>query len=321
MNKEQHILDTISATMADPSPLSDDAFVDTAQGLVMTTDALVEGNHFSLEYFSPQDLGWKLVAVNASDVAATGAAFKYLMVTLGIPDWVDTGFIDALYQGINQCLASIGGQLVGGDTVFSPHMMLSATAIGQMPKDHAPGRRSSARPGDVIIATGYSGLSTAGLQALIRNKPGCEAARQAHLCPKPRVSEGLFLSGRFRRYALMDTSDGLADALLKIAQASQVRLEVDPTLLMRHDDVIAYAAENDQDVLDPILYGGEDFQLVATVPTWSETLHPEFRIIGRVTEGPAQAVLTAGQGDVSRTLQWERTYNHFNQQRMAGSFG
>lgn len=311
MSREIDIIEHLGRHLAHPGHLLHDTFYEPESRLILTTDMLVAGRHFNLDYFSPADLGWKAAAVNISDIAATGGRLKYLLVSLGLPDDTPMALVDALYEGLAAAAAAYEGDIVGGDTVGADTLTLNVTAVGELPLGHTPGRRDAARPGDVVIATGWHGLSEVGLQVLRAALPGYEAARHAHLRPEPRVADGLALSARHSRYALMDSSDGLADAAVKIGAASGVRVVLEAERVPIHQEVHRHAAESGRDALDIALYGGEDFELVAAVPADGH-LPLTWTVIGYVDaaeEGRGEAVVQqAGQRTV---LSLEKAYQHF----------
>ncbi len=315
MSRELDIINLVGQFTQNPDVLSDDAFFEADTHRIYTTDMLVEGHHFDLSYFSPEDLGWKAAAVNLSDIAGMGGASKYLLVSLGLPDAIDLQWVKAFYQGFQGVCQIAGGSLIGGDTVGSDRVVVNVTAIGECLVNHAIGRRNQAQAGDFIVTTGYHGLSQVGLSTLQANESGYLAGKAAHLRPQPRIQEGLLLSKQYQHYALMDSSDGLADALLKIAQASGQTLVVDAAKIPVHPEVTAYAAKQNADPMQIVLYGGEDFQLVATLPDVPDNLLAHVHIIGRVEarddepDSPPGAWLNRnGQREA---LQLEKTYQHF----------
>lgn len=314
MSKELAIIELIAQQTGQQQALSDDAFWDEETRRIYTTDMLVEGQHFSLAYFSPQDVGWKAAAVNISDIAGMGGQLTHLLVSLGLPDDIDFDWIRAFYQGLLEACQSFGGRIVGGDTVKSPTLTINITAVGHCPVGHAPGHRYTAEAGDWVLATGYHGLSHVGLLALQNKIPGYQACKAAHLHPMPRIEAGLTLSKTFGRYALMDSSDGLADALLKIAQASGKRLVIQQDQLPMHPEVAAYYGSNADAAQQALLYGGEDFELVATVPQVTDELLTHFHVIGRVEDTDAQppgAWLMESKSGRRLPLSLEQTYQHF----------
>jgi thiamine-monophosphate kinase len=316
MSKELAIIDLIARQTGQATALADDAFWDPDCRRIYTTDMLVAGRHFDMAYFSPQDLGWKAAAVNISDIAAMGGRLKYLLVSLGLPDSIDLDWIHALYEGFGEACQRFGGQVAGGDTVGSDQLVLNVTAVGECPVGHTPGHRFSAQNGDYIIATGFHGLSHAGLLALRHQLPGYEVCKQAHLRPLPRVEAGLMLSRKFARYALMDSSDGLADALLKLAQASGKTLVTEQSAIPIHPELLAFANAQGWDeaaLWKAILYGGEDFELVGTVPEVDEEILQHFHVLGQVqdAQGSPGAVQKAAASGELLSLSLESAYQHF----------
>ncbi|MBW4496090.1 MAG: thiamine-phosphate kinase [Oscillatoria princeps RMCB-10] len=259
-----------------PEIVGDDAAIidiQPAQSLVVTTDMLVDGVHFSDRTTSPEDAGWRAAAANLSDLAAMGASPLAITVGLGVTGSTPVSWVQRLYQGITGCLLQYNTVIVGGDVVRSPVNTLSITAFGQVPP-HRTIRRSAAQPGDAILVTGFHGASRAGLELLLHPELGQnltqverDALIQAHQRPKPRLDILPFLwyaTGNSPRVAGMDSSDGLADAILQICQASGVGARIErskipvPPALSR-----LVSAER---ALEWALYGGEDFELVLCLP-------------------------------------------------------
>lgn len=326
MSKELAIIDLIARLSGQTEALADDAFWDASTRQVYTTDMLVENRHFSMNYFSPQDLGWKAAAVNISDVAGMGCQLKYLLVSLGLPETLGLDFVQQLYEGLQAACNHFGGVIIGGDTVSSDCITLNVTAIGYAPQGCHVGRRFQARPGDWIIASGFHGLSKVGLNALQQQWPDFKTAKAAHLRPMPRIEAGLTLARKFERYALMDTSDGLADALIKLAQGSQQILVAEARKIHLHPEVLAYSHKISQESSKPAdpelplhtaLYGGEDFELVATVPEVDAEVLAHFHVIGRVASPDETTLQTPGawlipvDSEEPRLLDLGHTYQHF----------
>lgn len=318
MSKELAIIELIAQMTGQSEALADDAYWDPETRQIYTADMLVENRHFKSDYFSPQDLGWKAAAVNISDIAAMGGRLKYLLVSLGLPEYLGLDWVHAFYQGLISACQQFGGRIAGGDTVSSDIITLNVTAIGSCPPNHHIGHRCNARAGDAIIATGFHGLSNIGLTALQAGLSHFEASKAVHLRPMPRVEAGLLLSKLFDRYALMDSSDGLADALVKIAQSSDKQLMVKQEAIPVHPEIAAYwqtvGHNTSSDALwQTILYGGEDFELVATVPEVTPEVLEYFQVIGHVEDnnGLAGAWLLPTHGGVPQALSLSKTYQHF----------
>ena len=315
MSKEKDIIACIQRMIGGAHvSLNDDAYWDDGRRQILSTDMLVEGRHFSLEYFSAFDLGWKSTAVSLSDIAGMGGQPESVLLAIGLPDALSLDWIECFYKGAAAACQQSGARIVGGDTVGSPQLVITSTVTGSLPSGHTLGRRVQAQPGDWIIATGYHGLSALGLLACQAGDSTETAARKAHLRPQPRVEEGLWLSRHYERYALMDSSDGLADALLNMAHASHQTLIVEAVRIPIHAEIQAYAREHQCVPLQPALYGGEDFQLVATVPDILPGLEAFFHILGRVETSGADApgAFVEQEGKLI-PLSFEQTYQHFPQ--------
>ncbi|MBD2187396.1 thiamine-phosphate kinase [Pseudanabaena sp. FACHB-723] len=266
--------------------------------MVVTTDMLVDGVHFSDRTTSSEDVGWRAAAVNLSDLAAMGAKPWGLVMSVGLTPDTEINWIEGVYRGFSECLRTYGTELVGGDTVRSPMRTLAVTAFGQVPKDNLI-QRHTARVGDVIVMTGLHGLSKAGLELLLdqnleKNKELVQTICRYHQRPKPRFDaiailheilnhehylQGFPISG-------MDSSDGLADAIAQICRASHVGAKIYWRSLPIPKIIRNLAGEQ---ALDWVLYGGEDFELVLCMPLplAKKLVHqlPHAAIIGEIVEG------------------------------------
>lgn len=192
----------------------------TLNGLVVTTDTLVEGVHF-LPDDPAEDVAWKLVATNLSDLAAKGASVEG--VTLNYP-LSDTAWDAAFLTGLNEAFATMGASLLGGDTVTLPvgaPRILTLTAFG---RDAAAPPRSGARAGDALWVTGTIGDAGAGL-AVALGGAGDAGLLGAYRRPKPRLAEGRALAPLV--HAMMDVSDGLLIDAVRMAEASGLTVAID----------------------------------------------------------------------------------------------
>lgn len=289
--------------------------------LAVSTDLFMEDVHFRRRYFSPEDLGWKALAVNLSDLAAAGARPVAFTVGLALPPDADMELVDGILLGMKQLLAALGPAalsgddeglaLAGGDLSRAEKLHFCLTVFGV---SEAPGgslRRAQARPGDCIFMVGRAGLARVGLLALEKDGPAASAewpdACAAHLRPVPRLREGLrlaALAGQGFRIGLMDLSDGLARDLPRLL-GPQLGAELTlpaphPTLLRwaEHDMTQAGAPcptltphQNLRDAAQRLAFlGGEDYALIGTCDARAAaqvmaTL-PESALLGHVTENP-----------------------------------
>ena len=229
---------------------------------LFTTDTMVEGVHFTRETTPWQDLGWKSVASNISDVASMGGLPTYALVTLGLPSDTQVRDLESLYHGMLAVSNEYGLAIVGGDMVRSPVVFITVSLTGVM--QGRPMVRTGARPGDLVAVTGYLGGSGGGLKLMLE-KPlekgeAADYLRSCHRRPRPAVAVGQTLVEAEITTA-MDVSDGLADDLAKLCKASGVsgkifadQLPVHPFLSSRFPD----------DCVDLALGGGEDYVLLFT---------------------------------------------------------
>lgn len=230
---ESDFLTLLRPLATDPAArrLLDDAAV--LGDLVLTHDMLVEGVHF-LSGDPPEDVAWKLLAVNLSDLAAKGATPLGVLLgyPLGDPDW-DAAFV----RGLGAALAAFDVALLGGDTVKGPRV-LSLTAIGRAAV--AP-PRSGARAGDALWVTGVIGRAGLGLH-------GDPAHLDAYRRPVPRLAEGQALAPIVQ--AMMDVSDGLLIDAQRMASASNVALEIDlDAVPVAGERIAAVTAGDDYELL------------------------------------------------------------------------
>jgi len=236
--------------------------------LVTTIDALIEEVHFRRDWSRPEDLGWKALAVNVSDLGAMGAWPLAALISVALPPDLPVRWIDRLYQGLGECAKQYGCPLVGGDTVRSPkHLALSVTALGSVPIGKAV-RRAGARVGDVLCVTGVLGESGAGLELLQRytsRKKKFASLYQGHLRPQPPVAAGATLAEAGLPTAMMDLSDGLGSDLRHLTRASGVGANIEVARLPISDTTRQAAKELGVDPVRWALFGGEDYQLLFTV--------------------------------------------------------
>jgi thiamine-monophosphate kinase len=257
--------------------------------MVVTTDMLIDGVHFSDRTTSPEDVGWRAAAVNLSDLAAMGAKPWGLVMSVGLPPDTTIAWIEGVYRGFSECLKTYGTELVGGDTVRSPVRTLAVTAFGQVYKNHLI-QRHTARVGDAIVMTGLHGLSKAGLELLLDQNLGKKLLAPIKICDRILAGQELIQEicryhqrpiPRFDAIAVlhkilkqqnplkdfvvsgMDSSDGLADAIAQICRASKVGAKIYWRSLPIHRAVRTLAGEH---ALDWVLYGGEDFELILCMP-------------------------------------------------------
>jgi thiamine-monophosphate kinase len=269
---------------------------------LVTTDALLEGVHFRLETNPPYRLGKKCLAVNLSDIAAMGGIPRFAFLNLGLPRPVPRGFLSPFIRGLKEKAETFSVALAGGDTHHSPQgISISLTVIGEASGNIA--YRSGARVGDRLYVSGCLGQSAAGFRLLTRfqKQPVSLKPRRlqelikAHQDPEPQVALGHFLVRRRLVGAMIDLSDGLASDLRHICRASGVgalleanRIPLSPALRTAAD--LLHTSP-----LQLALTGGEDYQLLFSVPEGlvkkmettvvQQFKHPVYPI-GEIISGP-----------------------------------
>ena len=239
--------------------------VGEGESLVFTTDMLAEGVHFLRPATSPRELGRKSLAVNLSDVASMGARPVGTLLSLSLPADTAGTWAEEFMLGYRELSEAFGVTLAGGDTTRSAAgITINVTAIGRIADAHIK-RRSGARPGDAILVAGELGLSGAGLRDILAGRYDTPAAA-AHRNPQPQVAEGIWLGARPEIHAMMDLSDGLASDLMQLCKASDcgARIYLERIPIARQTS--ALAEEMHSDPVVAALNGGEDYELLFTVP-------------------------------------------------------
>lgn len=299
--KEKEFITIIKNTLNSPY-IGDDCAYLKDLGIVVTQDSLVEDIHFSTKFISAFDLGFKAVMVNVSDVAASGAEPKYLTVSLSLPSNAKEDFVEEFYNG---CKKACGNdvQIVGGDITGSEKIYISISAIGKTLGRNISSRKN-AKIAQKVIVSGIHGSSSAGLKLLLEGKNSPEKFIKSHINPVAQVEFGKNISTTVKEsYAMMDTSDGLMDGLSTIANESGVLLDIDFDKIPYDKGIEQF--ENWQDL---VLFGGEDYQILATVP---QNFQGGFEI-GVVKEGLGvnlklrDKIMHYSKQDVE-----EKVFNHF----------
>ncbi len=293
------LIEKIRKSSIPPAPpvltgIGDDAAVlrmSASSSLLATTDMLIEGVHFDLSYTDFHSLGWKSAAVNLSDIAAMGGLPRFCLTSLGIPPSVSVEQVSEFYRGLNALLRLHQTSLVGGDTCSSPMgMVVSVVVLGEAKKKQVL-TRAGAKPGDRIFVTGTLGDSAAGME-ILRNAPspnplpsgertkergGTRSAIrnpqseirwliERHLRPVPRVEWGGKIAHAGCASSMIDISDGLSSDLSHICAQSGVGASVFAEKIPLSPSLRKAAAHLGKAPLQYALSGGEDYELLFTVP-------------------------------------------------------
>lgn len=271
--------------------------------VVVSTDMLVEGRHFRLDWSSPHQVGCKAIAQNAADIEAMGATVTGFVVAFGAPASTPVDQAVEIADGMWAEAGRAGAPIIGGDLVSSPHWVISVTVFGDL-GGRAPVTRGGARPGAVVAVVGDLGVSAAGYALLAAGVDDYDEFRDRHRSPVPPYGQGP-VAARAGATAMTDTSDGLVADLRHIAQMSGVDIDLSAEALRAEWAILKPAAEDvGADARAWVLGGGEDHALVACFPG---EVPAGWRVIGAVRQrdgaGP-ERVLVDGQ-EWSGAAGWE----------------
>ncbi|MFQ6084267.1 MAG: thiamine-phosphate kinase [Candidatus Aminicenantia bacterium] len=287
--------------------------------VLFTSDTLVEDIHFKWDYFSPSQVGWKAMVVNVSDIAAVGGSPTHCLVSLALPAHTDMIVVREVYRGLKRAASRYRVGIVGGDIVCAPSFIITVSLLGEAKRENIV-LRSGAKRGDLIYVTGQLGSSEAGLACLKRsnwkvNPKIRQFLIKRHLMPSPRLVEGQKIANSQIATSMIDLSDGLASDLHRLAEESKVG-----AILWEDELPIAPATEELAKVmgkssLEWVLYGGEDYELLFTVPPNKSTeveqnLGFPHALIGEVVDSDQGIYLKDRKGN--RTKVEDRGYHHFS---------
>lgn len=273
--------------------------------VVLTTDVLIEGVHFDRAISSAADIGYKALAVNLSDLAAMGATPAWALLSLALPDGTLVEDVEALIDGLVTLATAENTALVGGNLARSPGpMVVDVTAIGTV----HPRRvltRDGGRAGDELYVSGTIGGGAAGLELLRSDRRETPVAAEVacihrYRRPDARVRLGRAVAQARAARAAMDLSDGLADAVRQVAEASGCGAEVHASALPIDPGARAWWDSRGEDPVDRAVAGGDDYELLFAVPPkWRGRLRqarrhaatPPLTRIGVLTKTPGELVV------------------------------
>ena len=301
------LIDRITRKSKDKSVLvgiGDDAAVVKTEGLqVLTTDCLVEGDHFRTDWFSAKQIGMKAIEINISDIAAMGAIPKYVLVSLALPKDLDVKFVEEMYQGMWDSCDKYKIDIIGGNMTRSNQIVISITIIGEADKKNLS-LRSGANPGDLIFVSGHLGNGKAGLRLFQENLKGFEKVRKSYLEPKAQLDTALKIAPYIN--SMIDVSDGLAPEIRHICDESKCGTIIYKDKIPIDDEVRDVAKALDEDEYDYALFGGEDFELVYTISKDNLGKVNGF-LVGEITEN--KEALLSFKGKEKKLS--ESGYDHF----------
>jgi thiamine-monophosphate kinase len=266
----------------------------------LTTDVLIEGIHFDRTFMPLEHLGFKAMSINVSDVVAMNARPRYATVTLGIPQSVSVEMVGQIYEGLRQGCDAYGVTVVGGDTTGSHAMSIDVTVVGEADERDVV-YREGAQVGDKICVTGDVGASFAGLKVLARQRKQLQEQEEdfepnldpysyvirRHLAPPAqlqRVKE--WAEAGVKPHSLIDVSDGLASEVHHLCEAGGVGAQLYEPALPIAVETRNTATDFSEDVSVYALFGGEDYELVFTLPEERlDALDPQtFTVVGEVVD-------------------------------------
>jgi len=247
--------------------------------LLLTTDTLVEYDHFNLKWFSAEQIGSKSIESNVSDIAAMGGFPKYTLISLTLPKNTSINFINKLYNGINNSAKKYNISIIGGNLAHGKNISLTINIIGFVEKKKLC-LRSNAKVNDLILVTGALGSSRAGLELLKANKKGISI--NDYLNPRSKLNIGRKLSNFVN--AMEDVSDGLASEVLNICDESKTGAVIYKEKIPINKNTINDAKKVNKNPYDYALYGGEDFELVFTINKNKLKLlkNIKFQVVGKI---------------------------------------
>ena len=305
-------------------PIGDDAACIRLAGrenLVLTTDQMVEGVHFRRSTHPPDLLGARALTVNLSDLASMGARPRWFLLSLFLPGDLPDDYLQGILTGMSREARRRGAALVGGNLTAAPVLALDISLAGSLPKGVPPMLRGGARAGDLLFVTGTLGGSALGLELLesgwrwkkgraVRrgaSRAGSDLATRAlrrHLLPAPDYPLASRLSRRRVASAAIDISDGLSLDLRRLCLASGVGARIESRLLPLEPAVLKLRGR--ARAMELALHGGEEYQLLFTVPPGKlsalRKLRGRSRItrIGVLTRGRDGLILEGGEGKLTR---------------------
>jgi len=285
--------------------IGDDAAVIKTKGFqVLTTDCLVEGDHFNKNWFTPKQIGMKSIEVNISDVGAMGGIPKYVLVSLALPRNLDVSFVKEMYHGMWKACEKYDVEIIGGNMTHCEKIVISITLIGEVKKENLS-LRSQAKPGDYIFVSGNLGNGRAGLRLFQEKIKGFEKVKRKYLEPKSKQKTAVKLAPFVN--SMIDISDGLAPEIQHICIQSKCGAIIYKDKIPINDEIRKAAKTLDEDEYDYALFGGEDFELVYSVSKNNIKKINGF-LIGEITKGKKVKLKTEGKEKIIT----DKGYDHFS---------
>jgi thiamine-monophosphate kinase len=258
--------------------------------IILTCDWFLEGTHFLRQKHPPDAVGWKCLARAVSDVAAMGGTPRCFLLSLTLPETHTGRWLDLFLGGLRRASRKFQCTLAGGDTTRRNEILINITVVGEVRAGRAL-LRSGARAGDLLCVSGRLGEAELGLQIVRRTERAASKKNpltRKHLYPEPRLALGQWLAEKGLATAMMDLSDGLSSDLPRLCAASAVGARLERARIP-HVQTRDLALKHGHDPMQLALHGGDDYELLFTVPPQKAKLLPNsFRgvsltAIGKIT--------------------------------------
>ena len=293
MNKEFEFLEIINKNLEDNSFLGDDCAFLKEENLCVSTDTLVEDVHFSRKFMTPSEIARKAFLVNISDAIASGGKIKY--ATIALSGGFDKDFIEEFYKETNLISKEFDFKIIGGDLTKSEKIFINITVFASTKKRNISSRKN-AKEGYLVGVKGFFGSSAKGLLELQKGIKESEFIN-IHKVPilYPKIAD--YMAKTSSPYAMMDSSDGLADCLYQISKKSKVKISVE------YDKIPRKIEEKDL-----VLFGGEDYNLVICARKEDILENKDIVIIGKVKKGEGVFI---DDIELSKEEIEKKEYKHF----------
>lgn len=283
------------------------------QYLLVSTDMISEKTHIP-NIMTPGQIGWFIVAINLSDIAAKGGKPLGMVLSLGLPKNTSNLFLEELIRGADGCATKYNTYIIGGDTKENSDVMLCGTVFGTVKKEEFMSRKG-AKIGDLVAVTGRLGKAGAGYYAL-KNGIKDKSLIKSLLEPTPRLNEGMILAKEKIVSSCMDISDGLSSSLYQLQELNDVGFEIKQEKLPLSSKLQQLSSKNHQlDVYEYGLHFGGDYELLFTISEDSfekaqrslKKIGTTVTSIGRVTK---EKRITIVKNGIKKTLP-NKGYEHF----------
>lgn len=287
--------------------------------ILVTCDCAVEGRHYPAQHVRPREAGRRSMVLNISDIGAMGGLPLYALVSLGLRRDTTVEYVEELYRGFLEELNPLGAVIIGGNlTEREDGVFIDITLIGEV-KEGRWVRRSTARPGDVILITGHPGQSAAGLRLLLRSlAPREHPVVRAYIHPSHRAREGAAVAETGYATAMIDTSDGFLGDLGHICEESRVGAQLFQERLPRSKGLMDAAALLKEDPGELFFSESDDYELIITCEAShgaairsaiAATYDGPVTEVGRITERSEGIHLIFGDGSEKSIV--PSGWNHF----------